>query len=114
MRVVGGGVGDGHRLNEVLLEVRFGGGLDLYDLGDQCFDLSAGGRREQGHYGACSRGVASCGDLVNGTVGNEAEGDRVHRVDVAAECACEPDGVDVLDASAVHQELDPCIEGCLG
>ena len=46
-----------HRLDEVRLEARFDGGLDLLDLADDGLDLGAGGGGQQGDQGAGAGGV---------------------------------------------------------
>ena len=107
-------VGEGHRLDEVLLEARLDRGLDLLDLADDRLDLAPGRAREEGDERAGPGRVAGRAGMGEVAVGHEAEDHRVQQVDLAAERPGEPDLVDLLDAEVVHEQADAGVQGGLG
>ena len=101
---------DPHRPDEVLLEPRLGGRLDLLHAADDRLDLRAGGAVEQRDAGAGAGRVAGARHVRRLAVRNEPEHHRVHRVDVRAERAGQPDPIDRLDPEVVHQQSASRIE----
>ena len=103
-----------HRLDEVLLEARLDGGLDLLDAPDDAFDLGPRGARQQGDQRAGPGRVAGRADVGEVAVGDEPEDHRVDRVDLAAERAGQADLVELVDLELVHQQPDAGVERGLG
>ena len=99
-----GVVRDRHRTDEELLEARLDRGLDLLDAAHDLLDLGAGRAVEQRDARAGAGGVAGRRDVGGIAVGHEAEHERVHRVDVVAERAGEPDPVDMVDPVALAEQ----------
>ena len=111
VREGGGRVRDGVGGDEMLLEARLDGGLDLVDAGDERLDLAAGGDVEERDAGAGAGGVAGGGDAGEVAVGDHAEDHGVARRDVRAEGAGEHDAVDGVGAELVHQQAGAGVEG---
>ena len=88
-RVRSGQMRDRHRFDEVLLEARLDGRLDLLDAPHERFDVAARAVVEQRDAGAGAGRVAGGADAVEVAIGNHAEHHRVLDVDVAAEGAGE-------------------------
>ena len=89
----------------------------LDDRAGDAGDLGAGRGGQQGPHRARARGVADRAHPVGRAVGDEAEHERVERVDVAAERAGEPDRVDVVQRcqpGVVHQQPHAGVQRGLG
>src|SRR5262249_50728962 len=97
-------VRDRHRANEVLLEARLDGRLDLLDPADDLLDLRARAAVEQRDPRTRTRGVAGRGDPIRLAVRDESEHERVARIDVRAKRSREPDPLDAVDPVTVHQQ----------
>ena len=107
-------MGERHRLDEVLLEARLDGGLDLLDLADDAFDLDAGRARQQRDQRAGPGRIPGRCHVGEIAIGDEPEDHRVGRVDLAPERAGEPDLVDRLHPEVIHQQPDARVERGLG
>ena len=104
-------MGEGHRLDEVLLEPRLDRGLDLLDAPDDALDLAPrGGAQAARSARPVPAALPARLDVVQRRVGDQAEDHRVERVDLAAERAGQPDLVDRLDPGVVHQQADAGVE----
>ena len=103
-----------HSLDEELLKARLDGGLHLLDTTHDLFDLGAGGPIQERDPGTRPGGVPGCGDSLGIAVRHEAEHERVDRVDVCPERACEADAIDCLDPVALHQQRTTRVERRLG
>src|SRR5690349_13364448 len=106
----GGRVGERHRVDEVLLEARLDGRLDLLHGPRDPLDLAPGLAREQRDQRPGARGVAGGADAVEWRVGYEPEDQRVERRDLAPERAGELDAIDRLDPEVVHEESRSRVE----
>ena len=105
---------EGHRLDEVLLEARLDGGLDLLDAPDDALDLGPCRARQERDERTGPGRVAGRPDVGEIAVGDQPEDHRVGRVDLAAEGTGEPDLVDLVDGELVHQQPDAGVERGLG
>src|SRR6185437_575924 len=114
VHVLRGGVGDTHRLDEVTLEPRLDGRLDLLHLVDQRLDRLARAEIEQRDTRPGSRGVARGRDLRELAVRNHPEHHRVFDIDVRAERTRKPDASDVLRSESVHEQSDAGVKSGLG
>jgi hypothetical protein len=85
-------------------------GLDLLDAPDDVLDLCARAAVEQGDSRTRPGGVPGCRDALGIAVGDEAQNERVDRVDVRPERAREPDPVHALDAVVLHQQRAARVE----
>ena len=70
--VLGGSVGNGHGIHEMLLERGFGCCLDLLDRPDHLLDLPSGRAGQQSDHRAGARRVTYRGHLVGVAIGDEA------------------------------------------
>src|SRR6185369_14775772 len=91
------GVGKPHGPDEVRLERGLDRGLDLDDLARNPGDLGAGGLREKRPDRAAARGVADVARNRGVARWDEADHERVRRVDVIPERPREADRVESLD-----------------
>jgi hypothetical protein len=109
-----GSMGDRHGLDEMLLEARLDGGLDLLDATDDALDLPpcrAGQQRDQR---SCAGSVAGRPDPSEIAVGDQPEDHGVEGVDLASERPGEPDLVDRVAIELVHQQPRAGVQGGLG
>ena len=107
-------VRDRHRIDEVLLEARLDGGLDLLDAPHDLLDLGAGGAVQERDPGTGAGGVPGGSDLLGIAVRDQAEHERVDRVDVRPERAGEPDAVDVARSRSAPSAAAARVERGLG
>src|SRR5262245_29898926 len=97
----------------MLLKARFDRGLDLLDAANDVLDLRARTAVEQCDPSARPGGVPGRRDSLGVAVGDEAENERMDRVDVGPERAREPYPVHALDPVVLHEQRTARVERSL-
>src|SRR4029453_660794 len=95
---------DRQRVHEVLLEARLDGSLDLLDATYELLDLGARRAVQERDARASPRCAPGGRDLLRVAVREEAEHERMDRVDVRSERSRKADAVDALDPVMVHEQ----------